>query len=51
MANSVASLMGADKQTVYSVLTEMGLPEAARIEQLTMEQLISFSMKLMEHNG
>lgn len=51
MANSVASLMGADKQTVYSVLTDMGLPEAARIEQLTMEQLISFSMKLMEHNG
>lgn len=51
MANSVASLIGADKQTVYSILNEMGLPESARIEQLSMEQLISFSMKLMEHNG
>lgn len=48
MANSVASLMGVDKQAVYSSLTELGLPEAARIEQLTMDQLISFSLKLME---
>lgn len=51
MANSVASLMGVDKQSVYSVLNDLGLSESTRIEQLTMEQLISFSLRLMEKNS
>ena len=48
MANSIASLMGIGKSAVYSVLSELGLPEAARIEQLSMEQLMKFSVMLME---
>ena len=48
MANSIASLMGIGKSAVYSVLAELGLPEAARIEQLSMEQLMKFSVMLME---
>lgn len=43
VANALSSLMGIDKQIVYSALREIGLLETARIEQLTMEQLTDFS--------
>lgn len=48
LANSLASVMGIPKDRVYSALTELGLPEAARIEQLDMEQLIALSAELMK---
>ncbi len=46
LANALSSLMGISKEQVYSSLRESGLPETARIEQLDMEQLTSFCMKL-----
>jgi len=48
LANSLASVMGIPKDRVYSALMGMGLPEAARIEQLDMEQLIALSAELMK---
>lgn len=47
VANALSSQMGISKQTVYDALSAVGLPEAARIEQLDMEQLIAFSKELM----
>lgn len=47
VANALSSQMGIGKQVVYDSLTEAGLPETARIEQLDMEQLIAFSRALM----
>lgn len=47
VANALSSQMGIGKQAVYDSLTENGLPETARIEQLDMEQLIAFSRALM----
>lgn len=46
MANSLASQLGADKETVYDVLREMGISESVRIEALSMEQLTDFAVKL-----
>lgn len=46
LANALSSQMGIDKQKVYDSLKCIGLPETARIEQLTMDQLIEFTMKL-----
>lgn len=46
MANSLASQLGIAKQPVYDALNALGLPEAARIEALDMEQLIGFSQEL-----
>ncbi|MBR4509108.1 MAG: 16S rRNA (adenine(1518)-N(6)/adenine(1519)-N(6))-dimethyltransferase RsmA [Ruminococcus sp.] len=46
MANSLASQLGADKETVYDVLREMGISESVRIEALSMEQLTGFAVKL-----
>lgn len=46
MANSLASQLGADKETVYDVLREMGISESVRIEALSMEQLSDFAVKL-----
>lgn len=46
LANALSSQMGTDKTTVYDALAAVGLPESARIEQLTMEQLIEFAQKL-----
>lgn len=46
MANSLASQLGADKETVYDVLREMGISESLRIEALSMEQLTDFAVKL-----
>lgn len=48
LANSLASVMSIPKDRVYSALTGLGLPEAARIEQLDMEQLIALSAELMK---
>lgn len=48
MANSLASQLGADKETVYDVLREMGISESVRIEALSMEQLTDFAVKLRE---
>lgn len=47
LANSLASIMGIPKERVYSALETMGLPRAARIEQLDMEQLIALSAELI----
>lgn len=47
LANGVASLMGISKQEVYAALTSVGLPESARMEQLTMEQLTALALELM----
>ncbi len=46
MANSLASQLGADKETVYDVLREIGISESVRIEALSMEQLTDFAVKL-----
>lgn len=48
MANALASQLGAEKENVYAVLRSLGLPESARTESLTMEQLTEFSVRLME---
>ena len=47
LANSLSSVMGIPKEKVYTALKAIGLPEAARIEQLDMEQLIAVSAELM----
>ncbi len=49
VANALSSLMGIDKETVYSALEGVGLPQTARIEQLDMEQLIAFSSALFNN--
>ncbi len=43
LANSLASLLGIPKQAVYDALEQAGLAPAARIEQLTMEQLFALT--------
>lgn len=48
LANSLQSMMGISKNEVYSVLSELRLPESVRIEALDMEQLIAVAMKLMQ---
>ncbi|MBO7472603.1 MAG: 16S rRNA (adenine(1518)-N(6)/adenine(1519)-N(6))-dimethyltransferase RsmA [Ruminococcus sp.] len=48
LANSLSSVIGIPKEKVYEALKAEGLPEAARIEQLDMEQLIAVSAKLMK---
>lgn len=48
LANSLSSVMGIPKDRAYAALKSLGLPEAARIEQLDMEQLIALSAELMK---
>ena len=48
LANSLSSVIGIPKEKVYEALKAEELPEAARIEQLDMEQLIAISAKLMK---
>ena len=48
LANSLSSVMGIPKEKAYAALKFLGLPEAARIEQLDMEQLIALSAELMK---
>ena len=43
LANSLASLLGIPKQAVYDALEQAGLAPAARIEQLSMEQLFALA--------
>lgn len=45
-ANAVSSQLGIPKETVYAALRDAGLPDTARLEQLEMDQLISFSEAL-----
>lgn len=51
VANAVSSQIGIEKQKIYDSLVSLGLPEAARIEQLNMEQLIALSKKLKSFNS
>ena len=46
LANSVSSSMGIKKDTVYDILSDMGLDRSARAEQLSMDSFIGFSEKL-----
>lgn len=46
LANALSSQLGIEKEKVYDALRGTGFPETARIEQLDMEQLISFSQTL-----
>ena len=46
LANSVSSSTGIKKDTVYDILSEMGLDRSARAEQLTMDNFIELSEKL-----
>ena len=48
LANSLSSVMGIPKEKACSALKGLGLPEAARIEQLDMEQLIALSAELQK---
>lgn len=48
LANSLSSVMGIPKEKAYSALKGLGLPEAARIEQFDMEQLIALSAQLQK---
>lgn len=48
LANSLSSVMGIPKEKAYSALKGLGLPEAARIEQLDMKQLIALSAELQK---
>ena len=48
VANALSSLLGVDKEKVYQVLRELGLPETSRIEALDMQQLTDFSAGLMK---
>lgn len=45
LANAMSSLMGFNKNDVYSVLESLGISESIRIEALTMEQLIQLALK------
>lgn len=47
-ANALSCLAGIPKSDVYSALAAIGLSENTRLEQLDMEQLIDFSLKLKE---
>lgn len=43
MANSLSSMLGVQKEEIYSCLEKLGLDKNTRAEQLSMEQLIDFS--------
>lgn len=45
-ANALSSLMGFNKNDIYSVLQSLGISENVRIEALTMEQLIKIAENL-----
>ena len=46
LVNSLSSIMGYSKETLVSVLRELGISETVRIEALTMEQLAELSNAL-----
>lgn len=47
LANALSSLMGIDKERVYSVLRSLDISESVRIESLTMQQLTEIAVRLM----
>lgn len=49
LANSLSSMLSVGKQQIYDALSESGLGENTRIEQLDMETLIAFSLTLKKH--
>lgn len=49
-ANALASQIGITKEKIYDGLRAIGLSENVRIEQLCMEQLITFSEALRKYN-
>ena len=46
VANAVSAQMGIPKETVYTALRSVGLPENVRMESLKMEEIIEFSANL-----
>lgn len=46
LANSLSSMLSADKKHIYEALSENNLSENSRVEQLGMENLIAFSLTL-----
>ena len=48
VANALSSLMSIPKERTYDALASVGLPAAARIESLDMQQLIALSQELRE---
>lgn len=49
-ANALSSQLGIAKDCIYASLRECGLSESARLESLTMDELISFSDTLMKNS-
>lgn len=47
LANALSSLMGIEKERVYSVLRSLDISESVRIESLTMQQLTEIAVRLM----
>ena len=50
-ANAISSGMGISKDSVYTALSACGLPETARLESLTLEELTAFSRALRNTTG
>ncbi len=48
-ANALSSQAGIAKEVIYEALRSVGLPEAARLEQLSMDELIAFSAQLRKN--
>ncbi|MBQ9899287.1 MAG: ribosomal RNA small subunit methyltransferase A [Ruminococcus sp.] len=46
-ANALSSQLGIGKEPVYAALRTLGLPESARLESLTLDELKAFSRKLL----
>ena len=47
-ANALSSQAGIPKEKVYAALRDVGLSENARLEQLDLQQLMDFSVRLRE---
>lgn len=48
LANAMSSLMGFNKNDIYSILESFGISQSVRIEALAMEQLIQLALKFTE---
>jgi 16S rRNA (adenine1518-N6/adenine1519-N6)-dimethyltransferase len=48
-ANALSSQLGIPKEIIYTSLKNIGLPEAARLEQLDMDTLIAFCTELQKN--
>lgn len=51
LANALASMQGIPKEQVYAALRSLELPEAARIEQLKMQELLALAKCLQTANA